>query len=92
MEWQVRKWQRAVMPRSWKLDSDWKDFAGLSIERDWGKTIQQEWWKIWSLGRPKNTWRKCIEQNMNILGVTEELAQYIREWKRVIACPIPLLW
>ncbi len=39
--------------------------------------------------RPRKTWRKCIEQDLNKLGLREEMAQDRREWRRVINCPTP---
>lgn len=41
------------------------------------------------VGRPKKTWRRCIQQDMDQLGVNEGLVQDRREWRRVIARPTP---
>ncbi len=41
------------------------------------------------VGRPRKTWRKCIEQDLNQLGLREEMAHVRREWRRVINCPTP---
>ncbi len=41
------------------------------------------------VGRPRKIWRKCIEQNLNQLGLREEMAQDRREWRRVINRPTP---
>ncbi len=40
------------------------------------------------VGRPRKTWSKCIEQDLNqLLGLREEMAQDRREWRRVINRP-----
>ncbi len=41
------------------------------------------------VGRPRKTWRKCIEQDLNQLGLREEMAQDRRQWRRVINRPTP---
>ncbi len=41
------------------------------------------------VGRPRKVWRKCIEQDLNQLGLREEMAQDSRGWRRVINCPTP---
>ena len=40
--------------------------------------------------RPKKTWMKCIQQDMDLLGVNEELVQDREEWRRVITRPTPV--
>ena len=40
-------------------------------------------------GRPKQTWRRCVQQDLHLLGVNEERVWDRREWRRVIARPTP---
>ncbi len=40
------------------------------------------------VGRPRKTWRKCIEQDLNQLGL-RKMAQDRRKWRRVINRPAP---
>ena len=40
-------------------------------------------------GRPKQTWWRCVQRDLDQLGVSEELVQDRREWRRVIARPTP---
>ena len=42
-----------------------------------------------SVGRPKKTWRRCVEEDMKKMKITEECIQNRREWRRLIARPTP---
>ncbi len=41
------------------------------------------------VGRPRKTWRRCVERDLKRLGLCEEMAQDRREWRGVISRPAP---
>ncbi|XP_063851530.1 uncharacterized protein LOC135094941 [Scylla paramamosain] len=43
----------------------------------------------WPVGRPKKKWRKCVTEDMNLLGIEEHMEQDRQLWKAVIAHPTP---
>ena len=42
------------------------------------------------VGRPRRTWRQIVQQDMEKLGIQEELAQDRGSWRRIIASPTPV--
>ena len=38
-------------------------------------------------GRPKKTWKQCVEQDMRERNIGEENIHNQKEWKRLIDCP-----
>ena len=40
-------------------------------------------------GRPKKSWRKCIDEKLYKMGIQAESAQNRREWKTLIKCLTP---
>ena len=41
------------------------------------------------VGRPKKSWRRCIEEDMEDLGIEEDTAENRDEWRKAIARPTP---
>ena len=41
------------------------------------------------VGRPKKSWRRCIEGDMEDLGIEEDTAEIRDEWRKAIARPTP---
>ena len=39
--------------------------------------------------RPKKTWSKVVEKDMNKLNITEDMAEDRKQWRQLISCPIP---
>ena len=37
------------------------------------------------VGKPKKSWRRCMEEDMEKLEIEEDLAEHRHEWRRVIA-------
>ena len=42
------------------------------------------------VGRPKRTWRQTVQMDMDVLGISEDLAMDRAGWRRVIASPTPI--
>ena len=41
------------------------------------------------VGRPKKTWCEVMEKDMRKLNITEDMAENIKQWRRLISCPTP---
>ena len=41
------------------------------------------------VGRPKKTWSKVVEEDMRKLNITEDKAEYRKQWRQLISCPSP---
>ena len=42
------------------------------------------------VGRPKKSWRRCIEEDMEDLGIEEDTAENRDEWRKAIAPTNPI--
>ena len=42
-----------------------------------------------TVGRPKKTWRKGVEEDMGELHINEEMARDRNQWRRLISRPTP---
>ena len=42
-----------------------------------------------TLGRPKKTWNKVVEENMRKLNITEDMAEDRKQWRQLISHPTP---
>ena len=43
----------------------------------------------WPVGRPRKKWSECVREDMNVLGIDEDMAQERKMWRTVIAHPTP---
>ena len=43
------------------------------------------------VGRPKTSWRRCIENDMDDLGIEEDTAENRDKWRKAMARPTPYI-
>ena len=42
-----------------------------------------------SVGRPKKTWSKVVEEDMRKLSITEDMAEDRKQWRELVSSPAP---